>query len=181
MSSSWNAHSLEGVYAHMVRSGADFVVVSGRPLTKGDCIRKPSSTASSRQRSRVHAPSAGSGDRSGAGAPPWPGQWQCARGCAGHPQTKRSAPPKAVGVDERAAPLGPSRDRRRSGGPPWPSCTTSSSTPRWKDGPHRPSNAGRCARRGTCSPRRPEARGSIHNGLLPDVRPAAFAWQGSTP
>lgn len=32
MNGSWNAHSLEEVYARMVRSGADFVVVGGQAV-----------------------------------------------------------------------------------------------------------------------------------------------------
>lgn len=35
MNGSWNARSLKGVYARMVRSGADFVVVGGQGVNKG--------------------------------------------------------------------------------------------------------------------------------------------------
>lgn len=34
MSSSWNARPLEGVYARMVRSGTDFVVVGGQAVNE---------------------------------------------------------------------------------------------------------------------------------------------------
>lgn len=34
MSNSWNARSLKGVYARMVRLGADFVVVGGQGVNE---------------------------------------------------------------------------------------------------------------------------------------------------